>query len=184
MKFIWDLDSNRLVREIGSDAPPPGAEFKFRTYHLLQLQVVRDGEAVSLEADSPTITFGIKLKGRYDDGFLVETHDFTWNEDLELYEAEPGFSAQALLDAIKDNADLTDDEAFIDCLGEFQYTLAAAPTQVICHAGFIDVVVRNKIIRGDETPVGDNPASFIVSNDELRVLCPDGTWRRIPLNAI
>lgn len=182
MKYIWDLDSNRLVREIGSTAPAPGAEFKFRCYHLLQLQFVRDGEAVSLEADTPTITFGIKVKGKFDDGFLVETTTFTYDEDLELYECEPSFAAQALLDELKDNSDTTDDEAAIDCTGEFQYTLAAAPTQVICHQGFIDVTIRNKVIRGDEVAIGDNPALFEITNDELRVRCPDGTWRRAILS--
>lgn len=182
MKVIWDTDNNRLVKCGGSTRPAPGAAFKSRLYHLVQLQLVDDDGEVLDELVSPTITFGIKLKGQFDDGFLISTTSFTWNADDELYEATLFFGNASLYAALADNADITDDEAFISCNGEFQYILAAAPTVVVCHDGYLDVTIQNKVIRGSEAAAGETPALFQITNDELRVFCPDGVWRRALLS--
>lgn len=48
-----------------------------------------------------------------------------------------------------------------------------------------DLVV--KIDNSSERPADTLPAKAtqcVITNDELRVLCPDGTWRRIPLSSL
>lgn len=154
IQVFWNLDKGRLVKSLDSDAPPATATLKYLVGKTVQLFLIdEDGELTDYEADSPTIVLGIKLKDEFDNDFLFDVTDWTWNADDECYEATITADSAAVSTALAENDDVSDDEALVEASGEFEITLASDPTHPICHDGFLPVEIQNKIIRGDEEGV-------------------------------
>lgn len=145
-----------------------GAPLDLRVYFF------SGGEVVDLAASS-TGKLTLKKDGaRAGDPLLLDTTMEKEGEDASAY-----YKFKGILDT-DELVTAMGEEQVITVKASVSWTEPSADEQKSLD---FEIEIHNSASRPADT-LPARESSVVITNDELRVLCPDGTWRRTPLAAL
>lgn len=161
MKLYVDLETLQLIEGPGFRNPVTSLRFKRGDAAQLEVAFLSNGTTL-VEIGDPAsleIQFGIKPRGRYEVGYLVQESDWTMPEigaESPNYTATPSFNTNELDSAMQVGSSTGAELAEITLMGEI--TWREGPGEPTSTRTFL-VVVENDVNRGTEgVPTDAKPA--------------------------
>lgn len=160
VKLYVDLATGHLIEGPGFRNPVTSLRFKRGDAATLEVVFLADGTTAAHLGDPANVElhFGVKLRGRYDGGYLVHTSAWTMPAAgvvNPVYRCSPSFNTEELNDALGVGSETGTEFPEITLMGEITWRAGAAePTST---RTFL-VVVENDVNRGTEgVPVEASP---------------------------
>ncbi|MDB2674308.1 hypothetical protein N9Y81_05075, partial [Akkermansiaceae bacterium] len=161
MRLYVDLETNQLIEGRGFRNPVSSLRFKRGDAARLEVEFLRNGTTpVTIgEPASLSLQFGVKPRGRYDIGYLVQEDEWTLPDpgsESPAYQCSPSFNTVELDSALNVGSSTGSELSEITLMGEITWREGLGePTST---RTFI-VVVENDVNRGTEgVPIEAEPA--------------------------
>lgn len=159
--FLWDLGAGLLVKAAGGTDSLTLAEFKAGDLMTVRLKTYRTDSVTGTVAyeDLPAaaqLCFSAKTAGKYDeDPPVIKTT--TWTKTgTGQYEGTLSFSSSAIDTLLnRDDADDSNDTAYVDLMGEFSYSVTGKPNT---HSNTPTIRIHNDVCREADGLVTETPA--------------------------
>ncbi len=150
MKLYVDLETLQLIEGPGFRNPVTSLRFKRGDAVKLEVAFLTGGSTPTIIGNpaSLQIQFGVKVKGRYDLGYLVYATEWTMptgSETNPVYVCSPSFNTLELDAAMHVGEGVGLEQGQIELMGEMTWIDGyAGPTST----GTIGIVVENDVVRG------------------------------------
>jgi hypothetical protein len=161
VRLYVDLETNQLIEGRGFRNPVSSLRFKRGDAARLEVEFLRNGTTpVTIgEPASLSLQFGVKPRGRYDIGYLVQKDEWTLPDpgsESPTYQCSPSFNTVELDSALNVGSSTGSELSEITLMGEITWREGLGePTST---RTFI-VVVENDVNRGTEgVPIEAEPA--------------------------
>ena len=161
MRLYVDLETLQLIEGPGFRNPVTSLRFKRGDAARLEVEFLRSGTTpVTIgEAASLSLQFGVKPRGRYDIGYLVQEDEWTLPDpgaESPTYQCSPSFNTVELDSALNVGSSTGSELSAITLMGEITWREGLGePTSTRTFT----VVVENDVNRGTEgIPVEAEPA--------------------------
>jgi hypothetical protein len=156
MRLVLDLDVMFLVKSPGSQVPERGVEGIRGHESPIELQLVKAGQPVELDANQQ-LKYVAKLEGEYDSdpAAAVEGDDsvWIWDATAELYRTTVSYITAALNTAFQVDGNAANDVASLD-LHIGVGIRDAGDDNWRCNSNPVDLTLRNNVLRDDDgTPI-------------------------------
>lgn len=157
MQIVIDLDTRKPQRSLTDSRTATQFDFKRGDDAVLEILFVRAGVQTQLTVGI-ALTFGVKLRGRYDSTPLVQTNDFTLSGSgaVAKYIGYPSFNTAELNEAFGIDDSETNDVAVLDLMGEISWT--EPTTEILTSSETFSVRVNNDVNREDDAPPNALPS--------------------------
>ena len=157
MQIVIDLDTRKPQRSLTDSRTATQFDFKRGDDAIVEILFVRGGVQTQLTAGI-AITFGVKLRGRYDSLPLVQSNDFTLSGSgaTAKYIGYPSFNTEELNEALGIDDDESNDIAVLDLMGEISWT--EPTTEILTSSETFAVRVNNDVNREDDAPPNALPS--------------------------
>ena len=157
MQIVIDLDTRKPQRSLTDSRTATQFDFKRGDDAVLEILFVRAGVQTQLTVGI-ALTFGVKLRGRYDSTPLVQTNDFTLSGSgaTAKYIGYPSFNTEELNEAFGIDDSETNDVAVLDLMGEISWT--EPTTEILTSSETFSVRVNNDVNREDDAPPNALPS--------------------------
>jgi len=157
MQIVIDLDTRKPQRSLTDSRTATQFDFKRGDDAVLEILFVRAGVQTQLTVGI-AITFGVKLRGRYDSTPLVQTNDFALSGSgaTAKYIGYPSFNTAELNEAFGIDDSETNDVAVLDLMGEISWT--EPTTEILTSSETFSVRVNNDVNREDDAPPNALPS--------------------------
>ena len=157
MQIVIDLDTRKPQRSLTDSRTATQFDFKRGDDAVLEILFVRAGVQTQLTVGI-ALTFGVKLRGRYDSTPLVQTNDFTLSGSgaTAKYIGYPSFNTAELNEAFGIDDSETNDVAVLDLMGEISWT--EPTTEILTSSETFSVRVNNDVNREDDAPPNALPS--------------------------
>ncbi|MDA0765901.1 MAG: hypothetical protein O3A92_03660 [Verrucomicrobia bacterium] len=174
MRLYVDLETLQLIEGPGFRNPISSLRFKRGDGARLDVTFLANGTTPAHIGDPAELElqFGIKPRGRYDVGYLVQTADWTLpapGAETPVYQCSPSFNTTQLDSAMQVGSSAGSELSEITLMGEITWREGAgAPTSTRTFT----VVVENDVNRGtegvptDAEPPYPAPGSIVLQSDE------------------
>jgi hypothetical protein len=161
VKLFVDLETLALIEGPGFRNPVGNLRFKRGDGARLEVVFLRNGTSPQSLGDPAglSLQFGVKPRGRYDVGYLVQSTDWTLpaaDAESPIYQCSPSFNTNELNAALQIDQPGQSELAEVLLMGEITWSQdGGEPTST---RTFL-VIVENDVNRGDEgVPTGAAPS--------------------------